>query len=266
MSKIQLTPAELKTQAAEMGTLEGSYESLFSSVTSTLNSMDQHWSEYLSRNFSGKIISAQKGFSEVKNMLSYGSSAARTSADSFESLDGLLGKMMNGSQSASSSSENKARADAYTAGGGGYAIKGGGSGAYGAETTGINSILKKIKQSKPSWDQLDKLMDVTGANENPYVAVTYDAFKTCVKDEGIVGELTSGEELFLSLAYDGFERGDYASGCLNFGKYAAVGGFKAMYIISDVLTGGLSTVVTKVIRKDKPIETVLSWILPRIIK
>ena len=108
MKKIQLTPTELKSQAAEMNSLMREYESLFGSVTNILNDTNNHWSANLSHNFSGKITSAQKGFSTVVDMLQYGATAANSSAETFEEIDIQLSKVLNGTtNSTTTSSKSK---------------------------------------------------------------------------------------------------------------------------------------------------------------
>lgn len=92
MKRIRLTPKELKSQATEMTSLMGEYESLFGSVINILNNTNNHWSANLSHNFAGKITSAQKGFSTVIDMLQYGATAANSSAESFEGIDVSLSK------------------------------------------------------------------------------------------------------------------------------------------------------------------------------
>lgn len=90
MSKIQLTPAELKAQAAEMETLSGEYDALFGSVVTELKSINGNWSPNLAHNFSGKITSAQNKFRHVTDMLSDGAKAATAGANAFENTDKVL--------------------------------------------------------------------------------------------------------------------------------------------------------------------------------
>ncbi len=90
--KIQLTPAELKAQAAEMSALSAEYEMLFSGVSSSLKNVNSNWSANLSRNFEGKITSAQNAFKGMTENLTQGATIATTSANTFESVDSLLAK------------------------------------------------------------------------------------------------------------------------------------------------------------------------------
>lgn len=87
MAKIKLDPSILLEQSVEMETLGKEYDVLFSGVTSILNQTNNNWSANLAHNFSGKITTAQKGFAGVVDMLNYGASAAKTSAESFQSID-----------------------------------------------------------------------------------------------------------------------------------------------------------------------------------
>ena len=95
--KIQLTPAELKAQAAEMSALSAEYEMLFSGVSSSLKNVNSNWSANLSRNFEGKITSAQNAFKGMTDKLTQGAIIATTSANTFESVDSLLAKNYVGS-------------------------------------------------------------------------------------------------------------------------------------------------------------------------
>lgn len=96
MGKIILSPSELNRQAGEMESLQNGFDNLFGNMKSTLHSMNGNWSENLARNFEGKITSAQKSFSNVLQMLGFGSDAARKSAHNYESLDQYLGKLVRG--------------------------------------------------------------------------------------------------------------------------------------------------------------------------
>ena len=80
MADIKFTPEQLLTQSAEMTALQSEYNALFRQVTNALNQMNNSWSENLSRNFAGKIQSAQKSFGSITNMLANGSSAAKLGA------------------------------------------------------------------------------------------------------------------------------------------------------------------------------------------
>ena len=59
---IKLTPEELIAQSTELTSLQTEFESVFSQLTSTLNSMNDSWSATLAGNFAGKIQAAQKSF------------------------------------------------------------------------------------------------------------------------------------------------------------------------------------------------------------
>jgi len=92
MSKIQLTPSELQTQANEMQALETEYSILFTGVSSDLKNVNGNWSANLSNNFEGKINSAQNSFIQITQELMKGSKVANTCAVTFESVDSLLAK------------------------------------------------------------------------------------------------------------------------------------------------------------------------------
>ena len=55
---IKLTPEELIAQSTELTSLQTEFESVFSQLTSTLNSMNDSWSATLAGNFAGKIQAA----------------------------------------------------------------------------------------------------------------------------------------------------------------------------------------------------------------
>ena len=92
--KIELTPAELKGQASQMLTLGNEYEHLFDGVISDLNSVNRNWSSNLANNFAGKITSAQRKFQDIPDMVAMGSAVATLAANSFESTDSLLTKVI----------------------------------------------------------------------------------------------------------------------------------------------------------------------------
>lgn len=82
MADIKYTPSELLAQSAEMTALQSEYDALFVKTTNALNGLNESWSANLSKNFSGKIQSAQKSFSSILNMLTNGSMAAKLGATS----------------------------------------------------------------------------------------------------------------------------------------------------------------------------------------
>lgn len=91
MADIKLTPEELMTQAQEMTSLQGEFESLFGQVSTALEGMNDSWSENLASNFAGKITAAQKTFTSVTNMLGNGALVASKSASTFSEPENLLG-------------------------------------------------------------------------------------------------------------------------------------------------------------------------------
>ena len=96
MNQLQITPSELRTQAAELNSLRAEYESLFSNLNSVLNRTNDAWSENLSHNFVGKISSTQKSCSSILEALQWGATAATKSAESFETIDNTLANGLNG--------------------------------------------------------------------------------------------------------------------------------------------------------------------------
>ena len=91
--RIKLTPAELQAQAVEMRKLEEEDTMLFGNVVSELNKVNQNWSPNLAHNFSGKITSAQKKFTQITQLLQEGAKVAETCAVTFESVDLNLSKL-----------------------------------------------------------------------------------------------------------------------------------------------------------------------------
>ncbi len=94
--KIVLSPEVLTAQSNEMRALMNEYESLFASVTSLLEDVNNNWSANLANNFSSKITSAQSSFASIVDMLGWGAEAALNSATTMESVDSALAQMMNG--------------------------------------------------------------------------------------------------------------------------------------------------------------------------
>lgn len=206
--KIQLTPAELLAQSQEMLSLQKEFESLFGQTNTLLTQVNQNWSANLANNFAGKLTSAQKGFANVIALLEQGGNMAATSAKTFESMDSLLSKVMNG--------------DAFVSGiGGGIAGVGntisnvvGGRGGIGigiaAAGGGVANVLKDVdwgkigstisdfgeyalNQLKSDWNQAgqslewlgdkysqlpegvrDKIEDVLGSHLTTSIGITYD--------------------------------------------------------------------------------------------
>lgn len=91
-----MTPQELLAQSQEMLSLQGDYEDLFKQSETLLNRVNENWSATLANNFSGKILSAQKSFRQISTMLGSGGNLAAESARTYESVDSLLAKNING--------------------------------------------------------------------------------------------------------------------------------------------------------------------------
>ena len=84
---IKLDPSLLLNQSAEMTNLTQEFDSLFSSVSASLNRMNDQWSKNLANNFTPKILSAKNAFSSLTELLRGGAESARTSASLFQSTD-----------------------------------------------------------------------------------------------------------------------------------------------------------------------------------
>ena len=92
--KIAIDPALLMSQSAEMLKLTEGYDHLFSSVSSSLTTMNSRWSANLSNNFGTKISSAANAFSTLRALLQSGAESAKISAETFQSVDTSLGQIM----------------------------------------------------------------------------------------------------------------------------------------------------------------------------
>lgn len=94
-SDVIVTPEILAGQSAEMSSLMAEYESLFTSVSSLLTEINGSWSPNMANNFSGKIQSAQKSFSNVVGMLGNGAAAAKAAAQIYaDDLAGAAGGIL----------------------------------------------------------------------------------------------------------------------------------------------------------------------------
>lgn len=90
---IKITPEELRSQAAQMRTLQDEFSSLFANVSSDLKKVNNNWSPNLSHNFEGKINSAQNSFTQITQELMNGANVADTCAVTFQSVDSQLAKL-----------------------------------------------------------------------------------------------------------------------------------------------------------------------------
>lgn len=84
---IKIDPSLLMSQSAEMTHLTQEFDSLFSSVSSSLTRMNGQWSKNLANNFTPKILSTRGMFSSLTELLRGGAESAKTSASLFQSLD-----------------------------------------------------------------------------------------------------------------------------------------------------------------------------------
>lgn len=142
MGKIKLEPSLLLAQAGEMERLGAEYEDLFRQVTAAMERANTNWSPNLAHNFSGKIASAQRGFSGVVDMLGYGAGAARMSAQQFVSIDSQIARYIQKGRDAGEGGSS--------GGGGGHSFgQAGGIGAA-AAFLGAQGAGKKAKPSSAS--------------------------------------------------------------------------------------------------------------------
>ncbi|MBR1759332.1 MAG: hypothetical protein IJ744_11515 [Lachnospiraceae bacterium] len=88
--KVNITPEELLSQAAEMTSLRNEYETLFQRVDTALKDTNENWSAYLARNFCGKITSVKKAEEGILTLLDYAAFSPKLSAEGFVELDEML--------------------------------------------------------------------------------------------------------------------------------------------------------------------------------
>lgn len=194
--KIKLTPSELQAQASEMRVLKQEYESLFASVTSELGNINRNWSAKLANNFRGKIVGAQKTFSQLTEDLMNGAKVADTCAVTFESVDSQLAKMYGGN------------------------IKTKGSGIVDSEPSHVadTNVHSDKKKKKESW--LEKMGNAVVKKTKKAVKYVKDNYKdhgwiyktvqygkcalkgakAVVKIAGAVGEIASGVGIPIAIA------------------------------------------------------------------
>ena len=294
MAKIQLTPSELQAQAAEMAALKAEYESLFSGVKGIMSSVNNNWSTNLAHNFSGKISSAQKSFSNVVNLLDTGAQAARKSAQSLSTLDNTLAKAMNGQ----GKSDNGANGSGE-----------GGGGFRGEKNQSIQEQL--LDQLKSSWKEsgesvkylekeYEKLPDwlrekietlagedmrtalkITGdilkgdislntlstylsgiGMENPYVSGTIKGFDMIINKKGTFGEMIRGYDFFMEEASQAGISGDVGGTIKNLGAACGVGLLGIAYGVFDVSTELLGDALTYNIDKTSELLGKVGSIMP----
>ena len=93
--RIAIDPALLMSQSVEMMNLTEAYDHLFSSVSSSLTTMNTRWSANLSNNFVTKIQSARSSFDVLDGLLRGGAHTARESAERFLSVDQAFDALKN---------------------------------------------------------------------------------------------------------------------------------------------------------------------------
>lgn len=148
---IKLDPALLNAQSQEMYALAAEYDTLFKNVTATLKNMDESWSDVLSANFTGKILTAQKSFSDVTELLSQGAIAAITASITMEDVDKTLAGILGGGTNPGVSNP-----------GGGVSNPTGGDGAFGGGGSGGgrgSGLWQQVKDNlADSWDKAGNVM------------------------------------------------------------------------------------------------------------
>ena len=237
--KIQLTPAELLAQSAEMLALEQEFASLFQKTESLLGQVNSDWSANLANNFAGKITSAQKACTSIINMLDGGAKIAETSANTMDSVDQLLGKLFNGD---GDSGESGGGSRWYGPGGTFIQEK------YGRNWTNTTQIWKEKYESenggwiyhkaeateKKEWDLGFKLKDKWVEREEIYKDSHYITGKegdvTYYKKEATFFEQKKERSISASL-FEATRTGDHGSAYFTVGNAEAhasiAGGFYA---------------------------------------
>ena len=90
---IKITPTELLAQASEMNALQEQYLDLFGNVNSELNKVNSNWSTNLAHNFCRKITGSSQTFLQITRELANGAKVAKSSAETFETVDSQLAKL-----------------------------------------------------------------------------------------------------------------------------------------------------------------------------
>ena len=200
--KIQLTPQELLSQSQEMLSLQKEFETLFGQSQTLLNQVNDNWSANLANNFSGKLLSAQKGFRQITSMLEAGGNLAAESAKSYESVDALLAKQISG---------DSPLASLFGGGGAGAVI--GAAAAVDLGVTGMtgpntftdavqNAMRDLVNQTKDDWktagSALEELEDMYDSLPKEYRSILDAARKKFVSSEldaayGITKDIVTGD-------------------------------------------------------------------------
>lgn len=283
--EITLTPELLKSQAGQMEQLMGQYDSLFSNVTSTLNTVNNNWSENLSNNFASKIISAQKSFSGILDTLQYGANAASTSAESFLDIDAQLAKVLGGNSTSIGSSGIVHGGEGRSFGSEGAQasileyIKSNTIQSYkdaqgsaneleewynslpksvrkniekilGDETTAVIKIAFDIIQGEASLDTLKTYLSTIKMDKTKSSALV-KILDLVINRGGKAGELLNGSDYYQMLATEEMKNGNYAEGIKNFGLAYGSGllgiGYGSIDILSELALDVVSTAGKKVL-------------------
>ena len=197
---IQLTPQELLSQSAEMLRLQEDFEELFSQSESLLNQVNENWSARLANNFSAKLLSAQKGFRQISDMLGAGGSLAADSARTMESVDSLLAKSMGGTGSPAAAQLAAVRtAAAQTAAGEGIQLPpGGGVSEYYYEEAHTDSLALGLRDLDKD---ISAFLEKTGRED---WKAAYEIAKDILTEDGMDWE--TGEQV-KRLVWAGVDRG-----------------------------------------------------------
>lgn len=198
---IQLNTELLLEQSGQMMQLKAAYESLFDNIASDLKGINSCWSDLLSNNFSGKIISAQRTFT------------------------GTLGMLQNSASKASMVANAIAEFDSWQAGkiGGGAGKGSGGGHAFGGGTGGIGNMLLNLFNNKTP-DEMRKvlngmLMNGGAVNGEFPLHSSVEAWKEKIIEDLIEEQFGKKGLNIFKVAKDAFE-GDYGDA---FQKIGGVG-------------------------------------------
>lgn len=190
-----MTPQELLAQSQEMLSLQGDYENLFKQSETLLNRVNENWSATLANNFSGKILSAQKSFRQISTMLGSGGNLAAESARTYESVDSLLAKNINGDGGSVAGTIGAAVAAGAAAGaavGAGAPMRTGTAAGMGADIVVDNGPAWMVDNG-PAWMAESVSLGISGSKNS-----VWDKFlEYAERDVRNVGEAwkTAGEAL-----------------------------------------------------------------------
>lgn len=280
--KIQLTPAELTAQSAELSSLREEFSALFQSIHSELTAANSNWSAALANNFASKITAAQESFSKITEFLGTGAAAAQASADAFSTVDAELAKLSGvtdgtesttggtsdsfwGKQWEQLKNEWNNTADVYQwfeehynelpewlrkdieKGGGRY-------------TTSIK-ILGDFLTGDVSWDTLETFLDGTEC-DTVVTSAIINSLRMMVDVPDIVEDLTDVSNRFdtlASLAWDNGEIREY----IEYSAMGAAAEIGAMVCaVDEVLTETFADLIGGYVDKITPVMDTIGHIIP----